>query len=102
MKMAELKILSYNAQGIGGISKRTDIFDFLRNTNCDIYCLQETHFTDTEERSILDLWNGECLFNNYKSNARGVAILFEPVHEISNNVPTRSLIRAFASRLSIL
>ena len=76
MKMAELKILSYNAQGIGGISKRTDIFDFLRNTNCDIYCLQETHFTDTEERSILDLWNGECLFNNYKSNARGVAILF--------------------------
>ena len=56
MKMAELKILSYNTQGIGGISKRTDIFDFLRNTNCDIYCLQETHFTDTEERSILDLW----------------------------------------------
>ena len=45
MKMAELKILSYNAQGIGGISKRTDIFDFLRNTDCDIYCLQETHFT---------------------------------------------------------
>ena len=76
MKMAELKILSYNAQGIGGISKRTDIFDSIRNTNCDIYCLQETHFTDTEERSILDLWNGECLFNNYKSNARGVAILF--------------------------
>ena len=24
----------------------------------------------------MDLWNGECLFNNYKSNARGVAILF--------------------------
>ena len=41
--------------------KRTDIFDFLRNTDCDIYCLQETYFTDTEERSILDLWNGECL-----------------------------------------
>ena len=76
MKMAELKILSYNAQGIGGIRKRTDIFDFLRNTDCDIYCLQETHFTDTEERSILDLWYGECLFNNYRSNARGVAILF--------------------------
>ena len=76
MKMAELKILSYNAQGIGGISKRTDFFDFLRNTDCDIYCLQETHFTDTEERSILDLWKGECLFNNYRSNARGVVILF--------------------------
>ena len=42
MKMAELKILSCNAQGIGGISKRTDIF--LRNTHRDIYCLKETHF----------------------------------------------------------
>ena len=32
MKMAELKILSYNAQGIGGISKRTDIFEILTVT----------------------------------------------------------------------
>lgn len=74
--MAELKILSYNVQGLRGISKRTDVFDFLKNTNFDIYCLQETHFTDTEEKSVLNLWNGECLFNNYRSNARGVAILF--------------------------
>ena len=37
------------------------------------YLWQETHFTDTEEKSILDLWNGECLFNNRRSNARGVA-----------------------------
>ena len=84
MKMAELKILSYNAQGIGGISKRTDFFDFLRNTNCDIYCLQETHFTDTEERSILDLWNGECLFNNYKSNARGPLTLLDTVYKLAS------------------
>ena len=33
-------------------------------------------FSYTEERYILDLWNGECLFNKYSSNARGVAILF--------------------------
>ena len=68
MKMVVLKILSYNAQGIRGINKRTYIFDFSRNTNYGIYCLQETHFTDTEERSILDLWNAECLFNNFRSN----------------------------------
>ena len=76
INMAELKILSYNVQGLGDISKRTDVFDFLKNTNFDIYCLQETHFTDREEKLILNLWNGECLFNNYRSNARGVAILF--------------------------
>lgn len=74
--MAELKILSYNVQGLGGISKRTDVLDFLKSTNFDIFCLQETHFTDTMEKSILNMWNGECLFNNYRSNSRGVAILF--------------------------
>ena len=68
--------MSYNVQGLGDISKRTDVFDFLKNTNFDIYCLQETHFTDREEKLILNLWNGECLFNNYRSNARGFAILF--------------------------
>ena len=81
MRMAELKILKYNVQGLGGISKRTDIFDFLKNLNFDIYCLQETHFTDTERHLIRNLWNGECLFGNYTSNARGVEILFGKNHE---------------------
>ena len=45
----DLKILTYNVQGIGGISKRTDVFDYLQNMNFDIYCLQETHFKDEDE-----------------------------------------------------
>lgn len=49
MKMAELKILTYNIQGVGGRSKRTDVFDYLKNLNFDIFCLQETHVTDKEE-----------------------------------------------------
>ena len=68
--MAELKILTYHVQGLGEISKRTDIFDFLKNLNFDIYCLRETHFTDTEKHLKRNLWNGECLFSNYTSNAR--------------------------------
>ena len=50
--MAELKILTYNVQSLGGISKRTDIFDLLKNLDFDIYCLQEAHFTDTERHLI--------------------------------------------------
>ena len=57
------------------------------------------------------------IFNNtdkYNKNGLGMAIIYEPVHEISNNMVCatskasdqpahmRSLIRAFASRLSIL
>lgn len=74
--MADLKLLTYNVQGIGGISKRTDIFDYLRNMNFDIYCLQETHFKTEDEISVRTHWNNDCFFSNYKSNARGVAILF--------------------------
>ena len=74
--MADLKVLTYNVQGIGGISKRTDIFEFLQNLDFDIYCLQETHFTDEEEVLIRTQWNIDCYFSNYKSNAQGVAILF--------------------------
>ena len=55
--MAGRKILIYNVQGIGGISKRTDIFEFLQNLNFDIYCLQETHFTDEEEAPTRTKWN---------------------------------------------
>ena len=70
MRLAELKILTYNVQGLGGISKRTDIFDVLKNLNFDIYCFDiycETHFTETEKHLIRNLWNGECLFSNYTS-----------------------------------
>ena len=42
----------------------------------DIYCLQETHFTDEEEVHIRTQWNNDCYFSNNKSNAQGVAILF--------------------------
>ena len=48
-RMADLEIQTYNVQGLGGIGKRTDIFNCLRNLNSDIYCLQETHFTDTKK-----------------------------------------------------
>ena len=47
--MADLKIFSYNTQGLGGIDKRTDIFEFLKAKRMDIYCLQDTHFTKNDE-----------------------------------------------------
>ena len=52
------------------------MFDYLQNINFDIYSLQETHFKDEDEILIRTHWNNDCFFNNFKSNARGVAILF--------------------------
>lgn len=74
--MADLRIITYNTQGLQGIQKRLDIFDFLKNKKCHIYCLQDTHFTASDEINIRDQWGNNCIFSNNRSNARGVAILF--------------------------
>ena len=66
---------------------------------------------DQMPRSTESDLNRHWLYMSHKMNAR---LIYEPVHEISNNLVyatskasdqpthTRSLIRAFASRLSIL
>lgn len=75
--MAELKILSFNTQGLGGIKKQKDVFHFLKNKEFDIYCLQDTHFIASEERYIRNRWEGNCYFSPApQANARGVAIFF--------------------------
>ena len=49
--MAELKILSFNVQGLGGIKKQKDVFNYLQNKNFDILCLQDTHFTSDQKNT---------------------------------------------------
>lgn len=74
--MVDLKILSYNTQGLQTLQKRVDVFEYLKDRKCQIYCLQDTHFAKENEANIIDQWDSNCIFSNYKSNARGVAILF--------------------------
>ena len=74
--MSELKLLTVNCQGLRSKQKYFDVLDYLKNHNCDIYCLQDTHTTSDLENSMRSAWNGEIVFNSYKSNARGVAIMF--------------------------
>ena len=75
--MAELKILSFNVQGLGGIKKQKDVFNYLQNKNFDMLYLQDTHFTSDQEIHIRNRWEGNCYFSaTPQSNARGVAIFF--------------------------
>ena len=74
--MASVRILSVNCQGLGNIVKRTDVFNYLKKKQCNIYCLQDTHFTCENEKSIRSSWDYECYFSSFTSNARGTAILF--------------------------
>lgn len=70
------KILSVNCQGLGSREKRLDVFSYLKDKNCNIYCLQDTHFTKQSEKFIRAQWGNDCLFSFGTSNSRGVAILF--------------------------
>ena len=75
--MVDLKILSYNTQGLQTLQKRVDVFEYLKDKKSQIYCLQDTHFIKENEANIIDQWgNSNCILSNYKTNSRGVAILF--------------------------
>jgi exonuclease III len=75
MKNNVLQIVSYNCQGLSSVEKRRDVFDYLKSKNCNIDCLQDTHFTKNDETAIKNQWGGECIFSSFASNQRGVAIL---------------------------
>jgi exonuclease III len=74
--MDNLKIVSYNCRGLNDVSKRADVFKYLKSLNAHIYCLQDCHFTSSMEKQIYSLWDGECYFSFGTSNSRGVCILF--------------------------
>jgi exonuclease III len=57
------------------MSKRTDVFNYLRSMNRNIYCLQDTHFITDMENYVRNLRGYQCFFSSYSSNSRGVAIL---------------------------
>ena len=84
--MAELNILTVNCQGIGLLPKRTDVLNYLKGKGCQIYCLQDTHFSPgVDEKFVRSSWNGDCYFSSLKSNARGIANLFAKHFEYKVN-----------------
>ena len=82
-KESHLKVNSVNCQGLGDANKRRDIFACLRKKNLNIYFLQDTHFIPTDEKFIKTQWGYKAYFSSYKSNSRGVAILFYNNFEFS-------------------
>ena len=75
--MEKISIVSLNAHGLGDSSKRRDVFHYLQNKNYSIVCLQDTHFTKNIENIICAEWGYKVCFSSFRSNARGVAILFK-------------------------
>ena len=74
--MTELKVLSANCQGLGDKGKRRDVFNYLKSKKYNIYCLQDTHFTYDIEKEVRTMWGFECFFSSFRSNSRGICVLF--------------------------
>ncbi len=53
----------------------------LKSKIFQIYYLQYTHFTKTNEKLIHTQWNGHCCFSFGKPNERWVAIIFSTYFE---------------------
>ena len=71
----KITILSLNCRGLRDNFKRKDVFNYLREKKYAIYCLQDTHFTETEENIIRAQWGFECHFSHGRRDSRGVCIL---------------------------
>ena len=74
--MDSITILSVNCQGLGNTRKRRDVFHYLKQKSCSIYCLQDTHFSTKLETYVKAEWGYDCFFASYSSNSRGVAVMF--------------------------
>ena len=72
--MSELKIISANCQGLHDFKKRKDVLQYYRQLQCNLLCLQDTHFTIDMEENIRNEWGYEVFFNSFTSQSRGIAI----------------------------
>ena len=66
-------------------NKRSDIFNWLKEKQFSIYCIQDFHLSKEQENSIETEWGYTCVFSSYKTNARGTVILFNNNFEFKIN-----------------
>ena len=71
----DIKVCTFNVNGLGEYKKRRQVFEFLKHNKHGICFLQELHCqnitTDTWERE----WGGKAFFSGNSSNSTGIGIL---------------------------
>ena len=69
-------VLSANCRGLQNRKKRLEVLTYLKATKANIVCLQDTHWVVKDFQAVYGIWGNKCLIHGIKTNARGVAILF--------------------------
>ena len=80
-------IITFNCRGLGGLEKRRDVLNYLKQKNFSISFLQDTHFTADDYTQVRSLWGYEIYISPGQSNSRGVAILFNNNFEYKGSAP---------------
>ena len=80
-----LRISSFNSNSLGDSKKRSKVLQYFLKKNYDLTVLVDTRINPGSENSIRNEWDGQIIFNSYKSNARGILIL------IKKNLPLEIL-----------
>lgn len=70
-----------NVRGLTDDAKRRDVFNYLQQKKCDIFFIQESHSTSEKIKKWLAEWGYTAFFTSFKSNSRGVGILFKNTFE---------------------
>ena len=73
----KFKLLCFNANSIGKNPKRQNVFHYLKKRNPDFVLACDTRICKTIENVVKDEWGGQCIFNSFTSQARGVAIFLK-------------------------
>ena len=78
MDCEELKMVTFNANGLGDFRKRKDVFDFLRKENGNVFFLQTHWKWKTESENLVrSQWGFECIVLGHDTGSKGVAVLFK-------------------------
>lgn len=62
--MAILKIGTLNVNGLANKQKRTRIFEYLKQSKADVFCIQETHSTHEQTDRWTKEWSGKAFWSN--------------------------------------
>ena len=72
-----------NCRGLNGAEKRRDVIKFLRDSEGDIFCLQDIHIQESQQVYFKTLWGGQVVFSSFFNDKRGVCIMFKPHLDVS-------------------
>ena len=73
----DIKVCTFNVNGLGEYRKRRHVFEYLKHNKYGICFLQELHCKNTTIDTWEKEWGGKAFFSGNSLNSTGIGILFD-------------------------